>query len=93
LRDGDATPLLQHHWEQDMTSGTLRSILLVGAAIAAVSVAACKGGGGANTAENAATESENSAMAASNEATNAESAANAASNASATATNASSNGM
>jgi hypothetical protein len=46
-----------------MTSGTLRNILIVGAAIAAVSVAACKKPE-ANTADNtAATADANAAMA------------------------------
>ena len=76
-----------------MTSGTLRTILIVGAAVAAVSVAACKKNEAtdANNAAAAASSDANAAMAASNTATNeAMSATNAASNASATvnATNA-----
>ena len=77
-----------------MTSGTLRTLLVVGAAIAAVSVGACKQNT-ANSADNSAAASEseaNAAMAASNEASNSAMAANAAANdASATAGNAATN--
>jgi hypothetical protein len=68
-----------------MTSGTLRNILIVGAAIAAVSVAACKKNE-ANTAENTAAASDANAAMAASSASNTAMAANAASNdASATA--------
>jgi len=65
-----------------MTSATLRSILIVGAALAAVSVAACSKPA-ANTEENTAAASDaNATMAASNSmsASNSAMAANAASN-------------
>ena len=62
-----------------MTSGTLRSILIVGAALAAVSVAACNKAP-ANTAENSAQSDANAAMASANAASNSASAANAAAN-------------
>ena len=74
-----------------MTSGTLRTILIVGAAVAAVSVAACKKPAD-NTADNsaaAASSDANAAMASANAATNsAMSATNAANDASATVANA-----
>jgi hypothetical protein len=69
-----------------MTSGTLRTLLIVAAAAGAVSIAACKGP--ANTADNsaAAASDANAAMAAANSASNdAMAASNAAANASATA--------
>ena len=72
-----------------MTSGTLRNILIVGVAIAAVSVAACKKADSGNTADNsaaAASSDANAAMASSNAASNSAMAAgNAANDASATA--------
>jgi hypothetical protein len=71
-----------------MTSGTLRALLIVGAAAAAVSVAACKQNA-PNTADNSAAAAQsdaNAAMASANSATNSAMAANAAANdASATA--------
>jgi hypothetical protein len=71
-----------------MTSGTLRTILIVGAAVAAVSVAACKKADSGNTATadaNAAASDANAAMASANSATNsAMSASNAANDAAAT---------
>ncbi len=74
-----------------MTSGTLRTILIVGAAVAAVSVAACKksDAGDANNAAAAATSDANAAMASANAASNSAMAAtNAANDASATVSNA-----
>jgi hypothetical protein len=71
-----------------MTSGTLRTILIVGAAVAAVSVAACKKAdtGDANNAAASAASDANVAAMASNTATNAAAAAgNAANDAAATA--------
>jgi hypothetical protein len=72
-----------------MTSGTLRTILIVGAAVAAVSVAACKKADSGNTADNsaaAASSDANAAMASANAASNSAMAAgNAANDASATA--------
>jgi hypothetical protein len=70
-----------------MTSGTLRTILIVGAAVAAVSVAACKKAETGNTADNTAAAADNSAaMASANSAENsAMSAGNAANDASAMA--------
>jgi hypothetical protein len=70
-----------------MTSGTLRTVLLVGAAIAAVSVAACNRGAASNS-ENATSEESNASMAAGNE-TNSAMAANAAGNEASATTNAS----
>lgn len=71
-----------------MTSGTLRTILIVGAAVAAVSVAACKGSTAENTADNSAMATDNSTLSMSSNATNtamAPDTSNAAMNATATA--------
>jgi hypothetical protein len=70
-----------------MTSGTLRTILIVGAAVAAVSVAACKGSTpDSNNTAAAAGADANAAMASANAASNdAMAASNAAANAAATA--------
>jgi hypothetical protein len=61
-----------------MTSGTLRTLLLVGLAAAAVSVSACKKA--ETNADNTAAAADNSAMASANSASNSAMAANAAAN-------------